>query len=268
MVNKRYESSGTYRGRCYESPLCGVAQNSSYFLHFSRCQRLRETSAHRRQPLFLMAEMYLPGFSCKRSDSPVLICSDWNLLVWRLSRCWDGGDRAWPSVISFMCLPLQGLLHPTRTSTSASCRESLFPAISTVFYKGFYSLFQLSPRVYFITLAFLHHTTPLSFYNSQFVTSLAFLHNSYLDQPQHTASLSCCVPCSRSPGTALERTSCCSLAGWFSPTCELQREDQTEEAAARPGIALSCLYSALPKLSHLHCLPSPSTVPSQPGHLL
>lgn len=154
MVNKRYESAGTYRGRCHESPLCGVAQNSSYFLHFSRCQRLRETSAHRRQPLFLMAEMYLLGFSCKRSDSPVLICSDWNLLVWRLSRCWDGGDRAWPSAISFMCLPLQGLLHPTHTSTSASCRESLFPPISTVFYKDFYSLFQLSPRVYFITLFF------------------------------------------------------------------------------------------------------------------
>lgn len=153
MVNKRYESVGTYRGRCYEPPLRGVAQNSSYFLHFSRCQRLRETSAYRRQPLFLMAEMYLLGFSCKRSDSPVLICSDWNLFIWRLSKDWDGGDRAWPNTISFMCLPLQGLLHPTQTSTSASCRESLFPAISTVFYKGFYSLFQLSPRVYFITLA-------------------------------------------------------------------------------------------------------------------
>lgn len=48
----------------------------------------------------------------------------------------------------------------------------------------------------------------------------------------------------------------------------LSYRDQIEEAAAHSGITLSCLYSALPKLSRLHCLLSPSAVPSQPGQLL
>lgn len=40
-------------------------------------------------PSFLAAEMYLPGFSSKRRDNPVLIFSDRNPLIWRLSQHWD-----------------------------------------------------------------------------------------------------------------------------------------------------------------------------------
>lgn len=43
------------------------------------------------RPPFLAAETYLPGFSSKRRDNPVLICSDQNLFIWRLAQHWGVG---------------------------------------------------------------------------------------------------------------------------------------------------------------------------------